>query len=253
MMGIKKLAAAVALTLCAAGMASAAEYPIGKPQIHRYVIGHDCGTVINPDIVRGMTLGGIAHGIGAALLEEFAFDGEGQLLTQSFMDYLLPSAHEVPEIEIVHHVTPSPHAASLAACVQPIASAPVPEGLQTSVVQSIVSPHVLLSGAAMQPVVGSDASPPGAHVFVVHEKPSLHAASSNVCKQPVIGFAPPAVGSHASVEHVALSLHTESIGVCMTVPVCGSQASAVHSIWSSTSFAACSHVPALQVSSVHAS
>ena len=82
---------------------------IGKPQIHRYVVGHDCGTVINPDIVRGMTLGGIAHGIGAALLEEFAFDGEGQLLTQSFMDYLLPSAHEVPEVEIVHHVTPSPH------------------------------------------------------------------------------------------------------------------------------------------------
>ena len=42
-------------------------------------------------------------------MEEFAFDGEGQLLTQSFMDYLLPSAHEVPEVEIVHHVTPSPH------------------------------------------------------------------------------------------------------------------------------------------------
>ena len=82
---------------------------IGKPQIRRYVIGHDCGTVINPDIVRGMTLGGIAHGIGAALLEEFAFDGEGQLVAQSFMDYLLPSAHEVPEVEIVHHVTPSPH------------------------------------------------------------------------------------------------------------------------------------------------
>jgi 2-furoyl-CoA dehydrogenase large subunit len=82
---------------------------IGKPQIRRYVVGHDCGTVINPDIVRGMTLGGIAHGIGAALLEEFAFDGEGQLVTQSFMDYLLPSAHEVPEVEIVHHVTPSPY------------------------------------------------------------------------------------------------------------------------------------------------
>ena len=65
--------------------------------------------MINPDIVRGMTLGGIAHGIGAALLEEFAFDGEGQLVAQSFMDYLLPSAHEVPEVEIVHHVTPSPN------------------------------------------------------------------------------------------------------------------------------------------------
>jgi 2-furoyl-CoA dehydrogenase large subunit len=82
---------------------------IGKPEIRRYVIGHDCGTVINPHIVKGMTLGGIAHGIGAALLEEFVYDGEGQLLTQSFMDYLLPSAHEVPQVEIVHHCTPSPY------------------------------------------------------------------------------------------------------------------------------------------------
>jgi 2-furoyl-CoA dehydrogenase large subunit len=81
---------------------------IGKPTIRRYVIGHDCGTVINPHIVKGMTLGGIAHGIGAALLEEFVYDEEGQMLTQSFMDYLLPSSHEVPKVEIVHHCTPSP-------------------------------------------------------------------------------------------------------------------------------------------------
>ncbi|MGY3617161.1 xanthine dehydrogenase family protein molybdopterin-binding subunit [Bradyrhizobium sp. USDA 10063] len=81
---------------------------IAKPEIRKYVIGHDCGVVINPHIVKGMTLGGIAHGIGAALLEEFSYDGEGQLLTQSFMDYLLPSSHEVPKVEIVHHCTPSP-------------------------------------------------------------------------------------------------------------------------------------------------
>lgn len=81
---------------------------IAKPTILRYVIGHDCGTVINPHIVKGMTLGGIAHGIGAALLEEFVYDGEGQMLTQSFMDYLLPSSHEVPKVDIVHHCTPSP-------------------------------------------------------------------------------------------------------------------------------------------------
>ena len=80
----------------------------GKPEIRRYWIGHDCGTVITPKIVRGMTLGGAAHAVGAALLEEYAYDDEGQLLTQSFMDYILPSAHEVPPIEIVHHVTPSP-------------------------------------------------------------------------------------------------------------------------------------------------
>ncbi|MCA6106193.1 xanthine dehydrogenase family protein molybdopterin-binding subunit [Bradyrhizobium cenepequi] len=81
---------------------------IAKPEIRKYVIGHDCGVVINPHIVKGMTLGGIAHGIGAALLEEFSYDSEGQLLTQSFMDYLLPSSHEVPNVEIVHHCTPSP-------------------------------------------------------------------------------------------------------------------------------------------------
>jgi 3-oxo-Delta1-steroid hydratase/dehydrogenase large subunit len=82
---------------------------LGKPEIRRYVVGHDCGTVINPKIVRGMTMGGIAHGIGAALYEEFAYDDQGQLIAQNFMDYLLPSSHEVPPVEIVHHVTPSPH------------------------------------------------------------------------------------------------------------------------------------------------
>ena len=82
---------------------------LGKPEIRKYFLGHDCGTVINPKIVRGMTMGGIAHGIGAALYEEFAYSEDGQLLAQSFMDYLLPSAHEVPEVEIVHHATPSPH------------------------------------------------------------------------------------------------------------------------------------------------
>ncbi len=81
----------------------------GKVDLRRYVIGHDCGTVINPHIVRGMTLGGIAHGIGAALLEEFVYDNQGQMLSQSFMDYLMPSSHEVPQVEIVHHCTPSPY------------------------------------------------------------------------------------------------------------------------------------------------
>jgi 2-furoyl-CoA dehydrogenase large subunit len=82
---------------------------LGGTEVRRYVVGHDCGTVINPKIVRGMTMGGIAHGIGAAFYEEFAYDAQGQLLTQSFMDYVLPSAHEVPQVDIVHHVTPSPH------------------------------------------------------------------------------------------------------------------------------------------------
>jgi 2-furoyl-CoA dehydrogenase large subunit len=82
---------------------------LGTPIILRYRLGHDCGTVINPKIVRGMTMGGIAHGIGAALYEEFAYNEDGQLIAQTFMDYLLPSSHEVPAVEIIHHETPSPY------------------------------------------------------------------------------------------------------------------------------------------------
>jgi 3-oxo-Delta1-steroid hydratase/dehydrogenase large subunit len=82
---------------------------LGVPQIVRYRLGHDCGTQINPKIVRGMTMGGIAHGIGAALHEEFAYNDEGQLIAQTFMDYLLPSSHEVPAVDIIDHETPSPH------------------------------------------------------------------------------------------------------------------------------------------------
>jgi 2-furoyl-CoA dehydrogenase large subunit len=82
---------------------------LGRPEIARYLLGHDCGTQITPKIVRGMTMGGIAHGIGAALYEEFAYNDEGQLIAQTFMDYLLPSSHEVPAVEIFDHETPSPY------------------------------------------------------------------------------------------------------------------------------------------------
>ena len=79
-----------------------------RPEIKRYVCGHDCGVMINPDIVHGMTYGGIAHGIGAALYEKFSYSDDGQLLSGSFMDYLIPSAMEIPAIRIVDHCTPSP-------------------------------------------------------------------------------------------------------------------------------------------------
>ena len=82
-----------------------------RPEFVRYLIGHDCGTVINPDIVHGMTLGGIAHGIGAAFMERFEVSPEGQPQAVTLLDYPMPSSHEVPEIEIVTQVTPSPHTA----------------------------------------------------------------------------------------------------------------------------------------------
>ncbi len=79
-----------------------------KVTLQRYVCGHDCGVMISPDVVHGMTYGGIAHGIGAALMEKFQFSDEGQLISGTFMDYLLPTSAEVPSITIVDHCTPSP-------------------------------------------------------------------------------------------------------------------------------------------------
>ena len=79
-----------------------------QPSLRSYVCGHDCGVMINPDIVHGMTCGGIAHGIGAALYEKFAYTEDGQLASGTFMDYLIPSAMEIPPIRIVDHCTPSP-------------------------------------------------------------------------------------------------------------------------------------------------
>jgi len=76
--------------------------------ILRYVTVHDAGTIINPMIVEGQIYGGALHGLGGALLEELAYDGDGQLLTGTFMDYLVPTAGEAPEIEIAHVVSPSP-------------------------------------------------------------------------------------------------------------------------------------------------
>jgi 2-furoyl-CoA dehydrogenase large subunit len=77
-------------------------------KLTRYVVVHDCGQVINPLTVNGMVWGGIAHGIGGALYEHFAYDQQGQLVAASFMDYLLPTASEVPTIELHEQVTPTP-------------------------------------------------------------------------------------------------------------------------------------------------
>ena len=77
--------------------------------IERYVIAEDCGRIINPLIVAGQARGAVAQGIGAALLEEVIYDSEGQLLTASLADYLLPCAPDVPRLELVHLDTVAPH------------------------------------------------------------------------------------------------------------------------------------------------
>ena len=80
----------------------------GDVAIVRYVVQHDCGTMVNPTVVEGQIQGGVAQGIGGALYERLVFDESGQPLCTSYADFLMPTAMEVPSIEIVHLETPSP-------------------------------------------------------------------------------------------------------------------------------------------------
>jgi carbon-monoxide dehydrogenase large subunit len=81
----------------------------GKVSVRRFVAVDDCGVRINPMIVEGQIHGGLADGIGMALMEVITFDTEGNCLGGSFMDYLLPTAVECPSWELGETVTPSPH------------------------------------------------------------------------------------------------------------------------------------------------
>jgi CO/xanthine dehydrogenase Mo-binding subunit len=76
--------------------------------IQRYVVVHDCGNVINPLILEGQIHGGVAQGIGNVFYEQLVYDDQAQLLNASFMDYLLPTATDVPHMETAHIETPSP-------------------------------------------------------------------------------------------------------------------------------------------------
>jgi aerobic carbon-monoxide dehydrogenase large subunit len=81
---------------------------LGLVKVEKYVIAHDCGVVVNPLLVEGQIVGGAAQGIGGALYEELPYNSEGQLMTGSLMDYMLPTACEVPSFEIIHQHSPSP-------------------------------------------------------------------------------------------------------------------------------------------------
>jgi carbon-monoxide dehydrogenase large subunit len=82
---------------------------LGTIRFLDYVIVEDCGTMVNPMIVEGQTLGGAAQGIGTALLEEMRFEANGQPLASTLADYMLPAATDVPHIAIHHIETPSPN------------------------------------------------------------------------------------------------------------------------------------------------
>ncbi len=81
----------------------------GEVKVRRFIAVDDCGPRINPMIVEGQVHGGLAEGIGMALMQAITFDEDGNCLNGSFMDYLLPTSMEVPSFELGETVTPSPH------------------------------------------------------------------------------------------------------------------------------------------------
>ncbi|MGV6875714.1 xanthine dehydrogenase family protein molybdopterin-binding subunit [Pseudochelatococcus sp. B33] len=84
------------------------DIPTGKLKLRRFVVVEDCGVILNPLVVDGQVRGGVVQGIGSALFEHFIYDAEGQPLTTSFADYLMPQAPEIPDIEVHHIETPTP-------------------------------------------------------------------------------------------------------------------------------------------------
>jgi carbon-monoxide dehydrogenase large subunit len=79
----------------------------GAVMILRFIVSEDCGVMINPDVVEGQIAGGVVQGIGGVLYEHMAYDEAGNPLSTTFVDYLLPTAAEVPVIEYGHIETPA--------------------------------------------------------------------------------------------------------------------------------------------------
>jgi carbon-monoxide dehydrogenase large subunit len=80
----------------------------GRVGIDKYAVAHDCGVVVNPMLVEGQIMGGAAQGLGGVLCEAIVYDTNGQLLSGSLMDYALPTASDIPAMQIVHQHSPSP-------------------------------------------------------------------------------------------------------------------------------------------------
>ena len=120
----------------------------GKVKILRYVSYDDSGRLINPAIVEGQVIGGIAQGIGGVFYEDLPYDDEGHLLASTFTDYLLPTAMEIPSQELGRMTSPSPcipggfKGAGEGGVVHPVntITSAVANALQTKVVETPLSP-----------------------------------------------------------------------------------------------------------------
>jgi carbon-monoxide dehydrogenase large subunit len=109
----------------------------GAVRLLQYVAVDDCGTVVNPTLVDGQLVGAIAQSIGGTLYEELRYDEHGQLLTASLMDYLVPTACEVPGVRTAHLHTPSPHTPGGFKGVGEAGTIPVPAAIANAVMDAL--------------------------------------------------------------------------------------------------------------------
>jgi 2-furoyl-CoA dehydrogenase large subunit len=123
----------------------------GLVKILDYLVVHDCGREINPLIVEGMVHGATAHGIGAALLEEFRYGADGQLLTSTFVDYLKPTALDVPLIAVDRLEHPSPVTPLGAKGVGEGGAIPGPAAVANAVEDALAHRGVVVRGLPITP------------------------------------------------------------------------------------------------------
>ena len=138
--------------------------------VRRFIAVDDCGVRINPMIVDGQIHGGLAEGIGIALMELISFDEEGNCLNSSFMDYLIPTAMECPEFELGETVTPCPHHPLGAKGVGESPNVGSPPAIVNAVIDALRQgyprrrPH--RHAVHPRPRVGGDAGPAGAAAVI---------------------------------------------------------------------------------------
>ncbi len=120
-------------------------------KIKRFVIAHDCGTVVNPLIVDGQIHGGVSLGVGNSFFEKLAYDESGQLLNGTLSDYLLPRATDMPRIEIIHQSTPSPLNPLGIKGVGEAGAIPTPSAFVQAVENALQDYHVEILEAPLSP------------------------------------------------------------------------------------------------------
>jgi carbon-monoxide dehydrogenase large subunit len=124
---------------------------IGAVTLHKVTFAHDCGTVIHPQIVEGQIIGGLAHGIGNALYEWMGFNEDAQPVTTNFAEYLLVTATEMPEVQIVHQESPSPLNALGIKGVGEAGVLPIPAAIASAVDDALADYGVIIRQVPIAP------------------------------------------------------------------------------------------------------